>query len=100
MVLLFGFIGLVNLGRLVFSLSCLFGRFGVLVGPLGVKRGDPAKVGALRAPTGGQKGRPSKPRGGPGRPVRVGEAQRTRKSNEKTKQNTKRTKTKECTSIL
>ena len=84
LVLLFGFVGLVSLSRLVFSLSCLFGRFGALVGPFRMKRGDPTKVGALRAPTGHQKGKPVKARGGPGRPANVGETQRTRKSNKKT----------------
>ena len=72
LVLLFGFVGLLSLGRLVLSFFGLFGRLRALVGPLGVKRGDPAKVGARRGPTGGQKGRLFRPRGGPGRPVRVG----------------------------
>ena len=64
------------------------------MGLLGVKRGDPAKAGALRGPTGGQKGKSFEPRGGPGRPVRVGEAQGARKKKGKAtgKQNTQENK--------
>ena len=64
------------------------------MGPLEVQRGDPAKASALRGPAGGQKGKPFEPRGGPGRPVRVGEAQGAQQNKGKPTKNKTRKKTK------
>ena len=61
---------------------------------MGVQRGDPAKAGALRGPAGGLKGKSFEPRGGPGRPVRVGEAQEAQKNKGKATKNKTHRKTK------
>ena len=61
---------------------------------MGMKRGDPAKAGALRGPAGGLKGKSFEPRGGPGRPVRVGEAEGAQKNKGKAPKHKARRKTK------